>query len=160
MCANVSFPPPKNKLAFLLCDPGWCAHKLYTERCRLTFRINGMPTHTHTHTHTHQTPGVVLACSTLKLCVVSTYTWHIAHIQKGTNGAARSAEVVDPERETRQKITGLEHENSLKPQRGTSTDRWNKAQKTQPVSTGRGEWGGENTCLPAAKRLRGKLGKS
>ena len=85
-----------------------------------------------TNTHIHQTPGVVLACSPLKLCVVSTYTWHIAHIQKGTNGAARGAEVVDPEGGTHKK-TGLEHENSLKTQRGTSTDRWNKGQKRQPV---------------------------
>ena len=34
------------------------------------------------------------------LCVVSTYTWHTAHNQKGTNGAARGAEVVDPEEGT------------------------------------------------------------
>ena len=55
-----------------------------------------------------------------------------AHIQKGTNGAARGAEVVDPEGGTRQTKPGLEHENSLKTQRGTSTGRWNKGQKTQP----------------------------
>ena len=110
--------------------------------------------------HTHQTPGVVFACSPLKLCVVSTYTWHIAHIQKGTNGAARGAEVVDTEGGTHQKITGLEHENSLETQRGTPTERWNKAQKTQPVSTGKNEWGRRKHMSPAAKRLRGILGKS
>ena len=36
-------------LTFLLCDPGWCAHTLYTERCRVAFRIDGMTTHTYTH---------------------------------------------------------------------------------------------------------------
>ena len=64
---------------------------------------NLINTHTHTHTHTHQTPVVVLACSPLKSCVVSTYTWHVAHIQKGTNRAARGAEVVDPEGGTHKK---------------------------------------------------------
>ena len=101
----------------------------------------------------------MLACSPFKLCVVSTYTWHIAHIQKGTNGAARGAEVVDTEGGTHQKITGLEHENPLKTQRGTSTDRWNKAHKTQPVSTGKNEWGRRKHLSPSSEETPGHTGQ-
>ena len=142
-------------LAFPLCDPGWCAYTLYTERCRLAFGIDGLAT----HKNIHQTPGAVLACSPLKLCVVSTYTWHIAHIQNGTNGAARGAEVVDPEGGTHTKKTGLEHENFLKTQRSTSTDRWNKGQKTQPISTGRGEWGRRKHMSPSSEETPGHTGQ-
>ena len=62
-------------------------------------------------------------------------------------------------REAHQKITGLEHESSLKTQRGTSTDRWNKAQKTQPVSTGKNEWGRRKRMSPTSEETPGHTGQ-
>ena len=83
----------------------------------------------------------------------------MTHIRKVTNGAARGAEVVDTEGGTHEKITGLEHEYSLKTQRGTSTDRWNKAQKTQPVSTGKNKWGRRKHMSPSSEETPGHTGQ-
>ena len=57
------------------------------------------------------------------------------------------------------KRTGLEHENSLKTQRGTFTDRWNKAQKTQPVRTGKNELGRRKHMSPTSEETPGHTGQ-
>ena len=115
---------------------------------------------THTHTHVYIRHQELCSCvRPLNWVVSSTYTWHIAHIQKRTKEAARGAEVADPEGGTHQNKTGLEHQNSLKTQRGTSTYRWNKAQKTQPVSTGRGEWGRRKHTSPNSEETPGHTGQ-
>ena len=116
--------------------------------------------HTHTHTHTYIRHQELCSCARPLNCVVlRTYTWHIAHIQKRTNGAARAAKVVDPEGGTHQNKTGLKHVNSMKTRRGTFTYRWNKAQKTQPVSTGRGEWGRRKHMSPSSEDTPGHTGQ-
>ena len=53
-------------------------------------------------------------------------------------------------REAHTKKTGLEHENFLKTQRGTSTDRWNKCKRRNLLVQGGVNEDGENTCYGTA----------